>query len=221
MDFLTDPPVIHEEKHLILPSSSFRRQELLTWLGIPFKSVTSDFPEEQIPFEEFDDPEDFVKTIALGKVLVVEKQYPHSLIIGSDTTVVLDGKNYGKPKDLDDARRMLVELRGRTHAVYTAVVMHDGETGEKRVESVVTKVTFFSFSDQTLEKYIATSESLGKAGGYGFQGEGRQLVERIEGSATNCVGLPLLVVRDMLEDLGVQIEVNVEQSIMEKLGYSS
>ena len=206
-------------KHLVLASSSFRRQEILKWLGIPFEIDVSDFPEEAVRFSDFDDPEDYVSTIALGKVLTVEKRHPDALIIGADTTVFLDGKAYGKPKNLDDARVMLSTLRGRTHQVFTAVVMHDGETGEKRTEIVRSDVTFTHFSNVTLEKYIATSEPYDKAGGYALQGTAKDFVEGVRGSAMNVVGFPIMTVRDMLEDLGVQIDVNIEESVFKKTGY--
>lgn len=208
-------------KDIILASSSFRRQEMMRWLGVPFTIEVSDFSEESVPFSDFDEPEDFVSTVALGKVLVVSKNHPFSLVIGSDTGVFLDGTMFGKPKDLDAARAMLIALRGRTHTVYTAVVMHDGETGEKRTEIVKSEVTFGNFADKILEQYIATSEPYDKAGGYALQGFAKKFVTDVKGSAMNVVGFPVLTVRDMLEDLGVQIDVDLETSIFEKTGYRS
>ncbi len=208
-------------KQIILASSSIRRQELMQWLGIPFEICPSDFAEEHVHFADFDDPEDYVSTIATGKALVTAEHYPDAIIIASDTTVYLDGKVYGKPKNLDDARRILSALRDHKHTVYTAVVMHDGETREKRVEVVRSDVTFLKFSDDELEQYIATSEPYDKAGGYALQGFAKRFVQDVQGSAMNVIGFPLMTVRDMLENLGVEIEVDVEGSIFEKTGYRS
>lgn len=214
------------DMNIILASTSFRRQEMLKWLGIPFDIVASNFPEENVKFEDFmqdgfEDPEGYVTTIAQGKALTVLDEHPLDLIIASDTMVYLDGVMYGKPKDLDDAREMLKKLRGKTHAVYTAVVMVYGKIGEWRKEVVKTEVTFFDFSDEALEKYINTSEPYDKAGGYAFQGVAKQFVKDVKGSVTNVIGFPLLVVRDMLEEFGVQVDVNLEESIFQKMGYRS
>ena len=131
----------------------------------------------------------------------------------------LNGAIHGKPKDLNDARAILSSLRGKTHQVFTAVVMHDGETGEKRTEVVRSDVTFTQFSNVALEKYIATSEPYDKAGGYALQGMAKDFVKGVRGSAMNVVGFPILTVRDMLEDLGIRIDVNIENSVFEKIGF--
>lgn len=193
----------------------------MKWLGIPFEIEVSNFPEESVKIADFDEPEDYVATIATGKALVVQQQFPDALIIASDTMVYLDGVFHGKPKDLDHAREMIKKLRGNTHTVYTAVVMLDGETGENRTEIVESKVRFAHFPDEQLEKYINTSEPYDKAGGYALQGFAQQFVEDVEGSAANVIGFPILRVRDMLEELGVTVDVNVEESLFEKTGYRS
>lgn len=99
--------------------------------------------------------------------------------------------------------------------------MLDAETGERQDIAVESVVTMRNFSDETLEQYIATSEPLGKAGAYAVQGKGSILVEKIEGSMSNIVGLPLLDVRDMLEYFGMRVDVNVEEALFQKLGSRS
>jgi septum formation protein len=188
---------------------------------VEFEVQPSDFPEESVHFEDFDEPEDYVATIAVGKALVVAQNNPDALVIASDTMVYLDGKMYGKPKNLDDARNMLKTLRDRHHIVFSGVVMIDGETGEKRTEVVKSLVTFGQFTDNELEHYIATSEPYDKAGGYALQGYAKRFVTDVQGSAMNVVGFPLMTVRDMLEELGVEIEVDLEESIFQKTGYRS
>lgn len=206
---------------IILASSSNRRQEMMRWLGVPFEIVPSNFEEEAVRYSDFDDPEGYVATIAMGKALTVSNLHPNALIIASDTMVFLRDKIYGKPKDLEDARNTMRDLRGNTHTVITAVVMIDGVTGEKRTEIVKSEVTFFAFGDKELETYIATSEPYDKAGGYALQGYAKRFVREVKGSAMNIVGFPILTVRDMLEELGVPIEVDVESSVLEKTGYQS
>ncbi|HKY73753.1 MAG TPA: nucleoside triphosphate pyrophosphatase [Patescibacteria group bacterium] len=206
---------------IILASSSARRQEMMSWLGVPFEIVPSNFEEEAVRYSDFEDPDDYVATIATGKALAVSAQHPDALIIASDTMVFLLNKVYGKPKNLEDARAMIRELRGNTHTVVTAVVMIDGITGEKRAEIVKSEVTFFEFGDQELESYIATSEPYDKAGGYALQGYAKRFVREVKGSAMNIVGFPILTVRDMLEELGVPIDVDIERSVFEKTGYQS
>jgi len=188
---------------------------------VQFEIVPSNFDEDAVKFSDFDDPEDYVATIASGKAYVVAQQHPNAFIIASDTMVFLDGKMYGKPKDLTHARSMMKELSGQTHTVYTAVVMMDGETGDSRTEIVTSRVSFFSLSDDEIERYIATSEPYDKAGGYALQGYAKKFVREVRGSAMNVVGFPVLTVRDMLEDLGVPIEVDIEESVFEKTGYRS
>ena len=209
-------------RQIILASSSKRRKELMGWLGLPFEIVHSDFPEEEVDFHDFlDDPDDYVATIAAGKAMVVADKHPDALVIASDTMVYLDGEMHGKPKNLDDARVMLSKLRGKTHTVFTAVVMMDGLAGNRRTEIVQSKVTFLPFPDEALERYIASSEPYDKAGGYALQGEAKKFVEKVEGSMTNVFGFPIMVVRDMLEELGIPIEVDIEESVFEKTGYRS
>lgn len=208
-------------QRIILASSSYRRQQMMEWLGIPFEIIVSHFPEEDVKFADFDDIEDYVAAIATGKALTVLQDNPDALIIASDTIVYLDGVIYGKPRDLDHAREMLQALRGKTHTVYSAIIMMDGETGERKTEIVKSDVTFFDFSDDQLEKYIATSEPYDKAGGYALQGYAKAFVQDVQGSASNVVGFSLPTVRDMLEEFGVPVEVNVEETLFRLLGYKN
>lgn len=196
-------------RSLILASSSERRKSIVEFLGVPFRIVHSDFPEEQVRWDDFSDPSEYVNTIAMGKVLVVAQAHPDALILGADTSVFLDGKVFGKPRDLTDARQMLTTLRGREHQVVTGVVLLDTLTGEREVFSVVSSVEFLAFSDEVLDQYIATSESLGKAGSYAIQMGARKLVKQVRGSVSNVVGLPLEETADALERFGIAIEVDV------------
>jgi len=206
-------------RNVILASTSDRRKELLTFLGIPFEVVPSGFPEEDVDRSDFDEPAEYVATLAMGKALAVADRYDDALIIGSDTIVYLDGEYYGKPKNLDDARRILKALRGKRHRVLSAVCIMDTLTGEKQVEVVETFVTFFPFTDDALENYIDTSESLGKAGAYAIQSGAKGFVSSVDGSLSNVVGLPLREVADMLEKFDIPIDVDVDALIEEQFTY--
>ena len=196
-------------RKIILASGSQRRKDLLEFLGLPFEVVVSDFPEEEVDFSEFTSSREYVATLASGKALMVASQFEDALIIGADTMVFLEGRPFGKPKDLDHAREMLKELRGEAHEVITSVFVIDTLTGEQNIETVTTLVTFFDFTDRELDLYISTSESLGKAGAYAIQQGAKQFVRSIEGSVSSVVGLPLLETAGLLEQLGVSIGVDV------------
>jgi septum formation protein len=208
--------IIHIMRQLILASSSPRRKELMEFLGIPFDVKSSDFPEEEIIYEECDGPQDYVLTVAAGKALTVAQEYHDALILSADTMVFLDGQPYGKPKDLDDARRILQTLRGKTHEVHTALCIVDTLTGDKHTEVVQSFVEFFPFSDDELERFISTSEPLGKAGAYAIQGGAKALAKSVQGSVSNVVGLPLLETASLLEQVGLIVDVNV-RDIEERL----
>ena len=208
-------------KHIVLASTSARRQEILRWLGVPFEIVPSNFDEDAVRFSDFDDPEGYVATIASGKAYVVSQLHPNALIIASDTMVYMDGVMYGKPRDLTHAREIMKALSGKTHTVYTAVVMVDGETGDRRTEIVSSQVIFFPMNNDEIERYIATSEPYDKAGGYALQGYAKKFIQEVRGSAMNVVGFPVITVRDMLEEFGVPIDVDIEESVFQKTGYRS
>lgn len=202
-------------KNIVLASRSPRRKELMQFLGVPFRVIPSDFPEEDVGRDDFDDPREYVATLATGKALTIAPQFPDALIIGVDTIVFLNGQYFGKPSDLHDARRILCALRGKHHQVFTGLYIEDTLTHEHSLEVVESLVTFFPFSDETLDAYISTSESLGKAGAYAIQGGAKKLVRSVEGSLSSVVGLPLRELADMLERFNVRIDVDVDKIIEE------
>ena len=176
---------------IILASASPRRKEILTLVGLMFDVVVSDC-DENISYVS---PEDMVKKLSCRKAEnVAEKlkgeKEPH-LVIGSDTVVYFQGKILGKPKDKDDAFRMLKELSGQTHVVYTGVTVIDTASGRIDTFCEATKVEFYPVSDEEIKNYIATGDPLDKAGSYGVQGLGAFLVKRIEGDYFTVVGLPV------------------------------
>ena len=175
---------------IILASASPRRRELLAGL-VEFEIAPSRFEEVTEGGAE-----EVVRLNARGKAKEVLSRFPDCRVLGADTVVALGGEILGKPKDEGDAERMLRLLSGRTHSVFTGVCVAD-RSGT--VECVVeTKVLFKTLSENTIKNYILSGAPLDKAGAYGIQ-DGI-VVESIEGSYTNVMGLPMEAVREMLKE---------------------
>lgn len=174
---------------LILASGSPRRRELLEMTGLKFDVITSD-ADENIP----EDTEPGVAALILSerKSLAVAElpRCRGSIVIGADTIVSLDGKKFGKPKDAEDAFRMLSALSDRTHTVYTGVsIVNSDLTVNRFVEA--TDVHFYPLSDRQIRDYLATGEYSDKAGGYAIQGGGALFISGIIGDYYNVMGLPI------------------------------
>ena len=193
---------------LILASSSPRRRELLTLLQIPFEVVEPDC-EETIHAEL--SAKELVQDLARQKAEIVSRKFPDAFVIGGDTLIEIDDELLGKPQNLDEAGAMLKQLQGRRHQVHTgvALVQATSNTLEAFVETA--QVWIKSFSDHELVSYLNTEESLGKAGAYSIQGEGAQLIEKIEGDYPTVVGLPLWHTAKLLEQVGVMLPNSVEE----------
>lgn len=179
---------------LILGSQSPRRKELLSWLNVPFKIVTADLAE--VSRER--DPVEVALDLASQKAhAVFEKVQNENLpfVIASDTIVVLDEKIYGKPKDKAEARSILYELSDKTHLVITGVsfLFKDSSSGRMKEHRFYdsTEVTFNEITGELMDNYIATGDSLDKAGAYGIQGPSLTFISRVNGSYSNVVGFPL------------------------------
>jgi len=189
---------------VILASASPRRAALLRQAGILFVTVPSAV-EDDTPTPGVDAIA-HVQQAALAKARGAASQVGEGLVIGADTLVVLEGEALGKPRDPEDAARMLRRLAGRTHQVVTGVALVEVSAGIERRASTRherTTVTFRDLSDDDIQAYVATGEPLDKAGAYGIQGRGALLVSGIEGCYTNVVGLPLARLACMLRDFGL------------------
>lgn len=171
---------------LILASSSPRRQELLSQIGVEYR-VQVQAVDEAPQFGEL--PRDYVARLALSKAQVVAAQNPEQVVLGADTVVTLDGRIITKPSNEQDAKAILERLSGRTHEVLTAVALVRGPRFD--VETVSTQVTFQILSEELIQRYINTKEPMDKAGAYGIQGFGGVFVTNLAGSYSNVVGLPL------------------------------
>ena len=176
----------------ILASASPRRRELLTQVGLTFEVMVSDADEN---IEESLSPDELVKRLSLIKAAAVKEELSakgadgDSAIIGADTVVFHKGEILGKPKDEEDAFRMLKSLSGDTHSVYTGVTILLGD--ETITFANETKVVFDTISDEEIKRYIASKEPMDKAGAYGIQGLGGAFVTSIEGEYANVVGFPI------------------------------
>ena len=177
---------------LILASQSPRRAELLRNAGLSFEVRPADV-DESLRADE--DPFEYVKRLAREKALAVLESAPEgAIVIGADTTVVVDGESLGKPLDEDDARRMLARLSGRTHQVTTGVcVAFRNQHGavETELYAEVTEVEFAAISTPEIVAYVASGEPMDKAGAYAIQGRASRWIPRIEGCYFNVVGLPV------------------------------
>ncbi len=173
---------------LVLASASPRRAELLRQLGFEFKVVPSTVPEihhDQLTAQEAS------QINAYRKARAVAKRFPDMVVLGADTLVYLESTLYGKPACLEAAYEMLEQLQGRTHQVVTAICLLHLREHRQRVFAETTAVTFRALDAVAIRRYLTRVNPLDKAGAYAIQEEGELLVERIDGSYTNVVGLPL------------------------------
>jgi septum formation protein len=188
---------------LILASASPRRRELLTQVGVSFVIEVSDVEEV---LDDTLSPELQVQSLALQKAQAVAAQHKDGLVLGADTVVVDAGSLLGKPQNTEEAAEMLRSLSGKWHQVMTAVVLVDANDTKHEWTSVeITNVKFRDLTEDDIAAYVATGESMDKAGAYGIQGYGALLVERIEGCYNNVVGLPLQLVAKGLRNWGINL----------------
>jgi len=173
---------------VILASASPRRAELLRQLGVEFKVMPSEVPEifhEQLTAWEV------AQVNAYRKARSVAKRFPDALVLSADTLVHLDTALYGKPVSLEDAYLMLETLQGRTHQVVTAVCLLNLRNHRQKVFAEGTAVTFRPLDAVKIRRYLNKVNPLDKAGAYAIQEEGDLIIEKISGSYTNVIGLPL------------------------------
>lgn len=180
---------------LILASGSPRRKEILDTMGLEFSVDISDADESFAGT-----PEEMVLELSRRKAQAVAPRHSGAMILAADTLVFGD-EVLGKPHSAEEAKRMLAGLSGHWHSVYTGVTMIDTRSGKTLSRADVTRVHFVALTAQDIDAYVATGEPLDKAGAYGIQGRGGMFIDRIEGSYSNVVGLPMALVRSMLLEL--------------------
>jgi septum formation protein len=192
----------------VLASASPRRRQLLDLIGIAHEVRPANIDETMRPRET---PRRHAERLAREKAAAIAKRDPDLITIGADTIVVLNRSVLGKPRDTDDAARMLALLSGREHLVTTAVAVSRGKKLRSAVEEV--RVRFRRLRDDEIEAYIATGEPMDKAGAYGIQGYGATIVERIEGDYFAVMGLPIVRLIGLLRDVGVRYEFGTLSTI--------
>jgi septum formation protein len=190
------PPLI------VLASGSPRRKEILASLGLAFTVRAADVEESLLPGESASDASE---RLARAKAEAAAALAPEALVIAADTLVVLDGGALGKPRDRADARRMLAALSGRAHDVVTGVACARG--GRIVSGRETTRVVFAAMTGAEIAAYSATGEPDDKAGAYALQGIGGLFVERVEGSPSTVVGLPVRLLYRLASELGVDLAV--------------
>jgi len=216
---------------ILLASGSPRRRKLISLLRLPFETLPADVDETPHPGE---DPTIMVARLSRAKAESArattrpldhsttrppDHPTPRPILLAADTTVSLDGEILAKPADAVDARSMLMRLRGRSHQVYTAITLIDLETGEQVSDLATTEVPMRDYSDEEMEAYIATGDSLDKAGGYAIQHGGFNPVAMMSGCYANVVGLPLCHVTRSLRALGVEPSADVPSACQAHLKY--
>ena len=198
--------------HLVLASRSPRRAEILTQLGVAFIVDAPNLDESPVVGES---PQEHVLRLATAKCLSVAARHgADAVVLGADTTVDVDGEIFGTPRDIDDARQMLLRLAGRTHHVHTAVCVtghvtgHEPghEPGEQTSYQAVldsATVTMTPIAADALEQYLLTGESLDKAGAYAVQGKAGVFVAQVSGDLSTVIGLPIPLVQQLLRPFGL------------------
>jgi septum formation protein len=183
----------HLCEKLILASGSPRRTEILERAGWPHEVIVAGIDETVRPAE---DPAVYVQRLARSKAEAVAQRLEEGLVLGADTTVVIDGQILGQPLDEADARRMLELLNARWHEVLTGVALVR-VGGESRVDYETTRVRFAEMSRSEIDWYVSTGEASGKAGAYGIQGKAALFIEEIQGDYFNIMGLPIRLVYEL------------------------
>lgn len=190
-------------KPIILASSSPRRKRLLEQTGLKFTIDPSDFDESTVITRN---PHEMVKQLSFEKAREVSKRHPNSIIIGADTTVFCEGQILEKPKDVEDAKRMLKMLSNNTHSVITGITIIDTKMNQEIIESYESHVTFKKLKEKDIDAYIETDEPFDKAGGYAVQeGLSKEFVKELDGDYTNTVGLPIIHLKKILRQFGIRV----------------
>ena len=177
---------------IVLASGSPRRAEILSAVGWPFVIAVPEVDESEIDGES---PDRYVRRLAIAKAAAVAAERPDDLILGADTTVVIDGRTVGKPADLIEAAEMLQLLSGRWHTVLTGVALARGEQFESGVQT--TRVKFAGLEPDEVRFLVDRGDPLDKAGAYAVQAQAALFIEGIEGDYWNVVGLPVKLLYDM------------------------
>ncbi|MBA3534092.1 MAG: septum formation protein Maf [Ardenticatenales bacterium] len=201
---------------IVLASASPRRRELLAMLALPFEVEKTDTDESVQPREA---PADYVQRLSREKAEAGAVHHPEAVVIAADTIVVYLGEIMGKPRDEAHAREMLQRLRGQSHRALTGVSVRDGATGKTLTDLCDTKVTMRDMSDEEIDAYIASGETMDKAAAYGIQNIEFAPVAQVVGCPANVMGLPLCHVVRSLRRQGVELPPSPPLECRVQYGY--
>ena len=201
------------QPRIYLASQSPRRRELLKQIGVNFEMLLlrsdprRNIDVDETPFAE-ENPEDYVRRVCEAKARtgwdgLKLRNLPAFPVLAADTSVILDGKIIGKPRDREEAAAMLRQLSGQQHLVLSAVAVSFEERTETRLS--VSKITFATLSEERIMRYILTNEPLDKAGAYGIQGYAAAFIQHMEGSYSGVMGLPLFETAELLQIFGYPV----------------
>jgi len=206
-----------DETILVLASNSPRRRQLLALGNWKYNTIVSDVDESQVAGET---PKEYVLRLAQAKALAVaDKLQPENIVIGSDTAVIFGNSIFGKPKDEEDARWMLKQLRGKTHQVYTAVAFYRIHDAKMLTELCITDVPMRNYSDIEIADYIQSGDPMDKAGSYAIQHPKFQPVESMRGCFAGVMGLPMCHVIRALRALDVHPTADIPLACQSLLQY--
>lgn len=181
---------------LILASSSPRRADILRMVGIPYRVIPPSYNEQ--PPQPGEHAEDYVQRMAKGKARSVQERGEKGTIVSADTAILLGQDIIGKPTDKQDAFRMLRQLQGTKHSVWTGLSIIHTQSNHEEIHTVSTTVTFRTISDEEIMWYIAHEHVLDKAGAYAVQGKAARFIERIHGDFYAVVGLPIYLLSSLI-----------------------
>ena len=197
------PKRFFRRKKVILASGSPRRKELMDLTGLKYQVIIPSVDEKVLPEET---PRDHVERLALEKAISVAANNPDDVVIGSDTAVILNGRQIlGKPRNKREAKQMLASLAGREHTVLSSVAAVWHRKNKQRVVTVESRVRMKQLEEWEMNWYIESGEPMDKAGAYAIQGKGAIFIEGIVGSHTNVIGLPLMETVMLLRSFGVRL----------------
>ena len=193
---------MRKHRAIILASASPRRKEILEKTGLGFKVQESWFDEK---IDSSLNPRELARSLSRKKAREVARNHHDALVIAADTIVVLGSKLFGKPGSSKEAKEMLRAFSGKTHRVITGFTIIDTAGKKELSRSVESKVFFKRLSQDEIDAYVRSGEPLDKAGGYGIQGLGAALIQKIEGDFYNVMGLPLYALVQSLKKFGIKV----------------
>lgn len=196
--------MIYLPKQLVLASASPRRKELLDNIGLDFLVHPSKFEEK----DTHETPEQLALHNAIGKAQDVARHYKNALVLGVDTVVAFQDHQIGKPRDPEDAKRILRLLSNTTHKVISALCIIDSNSFKNVTAIETTLITLDRLEEAEIEAYVHSGEGIDKAGGFAIQGLGSLFVKKIEGDYFNVVGLPIFRLKKLLKEFGVRKLIN-------------